>query len=101
MAKKSSIEKNERRLRIVERYAEKRSHLKKIMRDKNLSLSERFAAQMKLAELPRDSASNRVRNRCKITGRARGYYRDFKMSRICLRSLANAGELAGVIKASW
>jgi small subunit ribosomal protein S14 len=101
MAKKSSIEKNNRRKRMVLRFSAKRTELKSIARDKNLSVGERFAAQLKLAKLPRNSAATRVRNRCELSGRSRGFYRKFKLSRIWLRSLANSGELAGVTKASW
>ncbi len=101
MAKKSSIEKNEKRKRMVIKYAEKRARLKALADDESLTMEDRFMARLKLAELPRDSAPNRVRNRCEVTGRPRGYYRKFRMSRIALRDLASAGLVPGVIKSSW
>jgi len=101
MAKKSAIEKNNRRRKLVERYAAKRSQLKAAAVDYNLSDQERFAARLKLAELPRNSAPSRVRNRCEITGRPRGFYRKLKMSRIALRELSNDGKVPGMVKSSW
>ena len=101
MAKKSAIEKNEKRKRIVLKYAGKRARLKAIAADESLPEDERFIARLKLAELPRDSSPIRVRNRCQVTGRPRGYYRKFKMSRIGLRKLASAGMVPGVVKSSW
>jgi len=101
MAKKSAIEKNNRRKRLVKQYAGKRAQLRAIANDKSLPMEERFAARLKLAELPRNSAANRVRNRCEISGRPRGYYRKMAMSRIALRDLANQGLLPGVVKSSW
>jgi small subunit ribosomal protein S14 len=101
MAKKSSIEKNNKRKRMVVRYAAKLLELKSVARDKSLSMGERFAAQLKLSQLPRNSSATRVRNRCELSGRPRGYYRKFRLSRIWLRSLASSGELAGVKKSSW
>ena len=101
MAKKSSIEKNNRRKRLVKKYASKRAQLKAIANDEALSLEERFAARLKLAELPRNSAPNRVRNRCEVTGRPRAYYRKLKMSRIALRELGNFGRVPGIVKSSW
>jgi small subunit ribosomal protein S14 len=101
MAKKSAIEKNNRRRKLVERYAAKRSQLKADAVDYNLSDQERFAARLKLAELPRNSAPSRVRNRCEITGRPRGFYRKLKMSRIALRELSNDGKVPGMVKSSW
>ena len=101
MAKKSAVEKNKKRQRLVEQYAEKRAKLKAIANDESQPMEERFKARLKLVELPRNSAPNRVRNRCGVTGRPRGYYRKFNMSRISLRDLASHGKLPGVVKSSW
>jgi small subunit ribosomal protein S14 len=101
MAKTSSIEKNKRRMRLTKRYAGRRSKLRAIARDKNVSMEERFAATLKLAELPRNSAKVRIRNRCEITGRPRAYYRKLKMSRIALRDLGSKGLIPGLVKSSW
>ncbi len=101
MAKKSAIEKNKRRERLVEKFAEKRAQLLSVANDEGLPQEERFAARLKLAELPRNSSKVRLRNRCDITGRPRGYYRKFRMSRIALRELASAGQIPGVVKSSW
>ncbi|MCH7889326.1 MAG: 30S ribosomal protein S14 [Proteobacteria bacterium] len=101
MAKKSAIEKNKRRQRLVRKYAEKRKQLLAVANDDSLPQEERFAARLKLAALPRNSAQVRVRNRCEITGRPRGYYRKFRMSRIALRELALVGQIPGMGKASW
>ena len=101
MAKTSSIEKNKRRARLAKQYAGRRSKLRAIARDKNVSMEERFAATLKLAELPRNSAQIRVRNRCEITGRPRAYYRKLKMSRISLRDLGSHGLIPGLVKSSW
>ena len=101
MAKTSSIEKNKRRARMAKRFAGRRAKLKKIARDRNLSMEERFAATLKLAELPRNSAKIRVRNRCEVTGRPRAYYRKLKMSRIALRELGSKGMIPGLVKSSW
>jgi len=101
MAKKGKIESNEKRKRLVRKYARKRAQLLAIARDRSRPIEERFEAQMKLAKLPRNSAPVRVRNRCELTGRPRGYYRKFCLSRIALRELANQGKLPGVTKASW
>ncbi len=101
MAKKGKIESNEKRKRLVRKYAKKRAALLAIARDRSRPIEERFEAQMKLAKLPRNSAPVRVRNRCELTGRPRGYYRKFRLSRIALRELANRGLLPGVTKASW
>lgn len=101
MAKKSSIEKNNRRKVLTKRFASKRSALKAIIMDRDLPLDQRFEAQLKLSSLPRNGAKTRIRNRCELTGRPRAYHRKFKMSRICLRLLAGNGLLPGVIKASW
>ena len=101
MAKKSAIEKNNRRMRLAEQYAAKRTRLKKAAADEGLSDQERFAARLKLAELPRNSAPSRVRNRCEMTGRPRAYYRKLKMSRIALRKMGNEGKIPGMVKSSW
>jgi len=101
MAKTSSIEKNKRRRNMVSRYAERRAELKRIAKDTDLSLEERFQARLKLAELPRNSSAVRVRNRCEVTGRPRGYYRKLKVSRIALRELGSAGLIPGLVKSSW
>ena len=101
MAKKSSVEKNKRRLRLVEAQREKRARLKAIAKDRSLAAEERFAAQIKLAELPRDGSPVRVRNRCELSGRPRGFHRKFKISRIALRELASAGQVPGMVKSSW
>ena len=101
MAKTSSIEKNKRRTRLAKQYAGRRSKLRTIARDKNVSMEERFAATLKLAELPRNSAKVRIRNRCEITGRPRAYYRKLKMSRIALRELGSKGLIPGLVKSSW
>lgn len=101
MAKKSAIEKNNRRRRIVARDAEKRARLKAIAADSSLPMEERFNARLKLAALPRDGAACRVRNRCLVTGRPRAYYRKLKMSRIALRQLTSAGQIPGMVKSSW
>jgi len=101
MAKISSIEKNNRRKRLVAKYANKRNTLLTAANDQSLPPEERFAARLKLAELPRNSAPVRLRNRCGLTGRPRGYYRKFNMSRIAFRDLASAGMIPGVVKSSW
>ena len=101
MAKKSAIRKNETRIRKVSLMGKKRKALKDIIMNRNLPLEERFTAQMKLNEMPRDGSSIRVRNRCLVTGRPRGNYRKFKMSRIAFRELASTGQVPGVLKSSW
>ncbi len=101
MAKKSAIERNKKRIRLAARYEAKRARLKAIARNQDLPIEERIAAQIKLSEMPRNSAPTRVRNRCELTGRPRGYYRKFRMSRIALRELANEGQVPGVTKSSW
>ena len=101
MAKKSSIEKNNRRMRLAKQYAAKRMKLKAAAVDPNLGDQERFAARLKLNELPRNSSPQRVRNRCEITGRPRATYRKFKLSRIALRDLASTGQIPGMVKSSW
>jgi small subunit ribosomal protein S14 len=101
MAKTSSVEKNNRRAKLAKRYAAKRAKLKAMAVDDKLTAEERFGARLKLAELPRNSSPTRVRNRCEITGRPRGVYRKFKLSRLALRQLASLGALPGVVKSSW
>jgi len=101
MAKKSSVEKNNRRRRMVQQMAAKRAALKAVTQDQERPIDERFRAQLKLAELPRNSSATRVRNRCEITGRPRAYYRKLKMSRITLRELGSAGMIPGLVKSSW
>jgi len=101
MAKTSAIEKNRKRMRLAKQYAGRRARLKATAKDNSLPAEERFAARLKLAELPRNSSKVRVRNRCEITGRPRGTYRKFKMSRISLRDLASQGLIPGMVKASW
>lgn len=101
MAKVGTVETNERRRALAKKLAPKRARLKALVTDKTLPAGERFAATLKLAEMPRNSAKNRVRNRCRITGRPRGYYRKFEMSRIALRELASSAMLPGVTKSSW
>ena len=101
MAKKSAINKNNRRIRLSNKFFEKRKKLKKIIMDKKVSLEERFKAQQKLSKLPRNSAKTRVRNRCQITGRPHGVYRKLKISRIALRQLGLQGKIPGMVKSSW
>jgi small subunit ribosomal protein S14 len=101
MAKKSSIVKNARRIALVARFADLRRELKHKLLDANLSDDEYFDAQRRLAELPRNSSKVRIRNRCAITGRARGYHRWFGVSRLQLRDMASFGEIPGIVKSSW
>ncbi|TAK49150.1 MAG: 30S ribosomal protein S14 [Xanthobacteraceae bacterium] len=101
MAKKSSIEKNNRRRRMVKQFTDRRMKLKAIIGDKELPMDERFAAALKLAELPRNSSKTRIRNRCELTGRPRGVYRKHKLSRIALRELGSKGLIPGLVKSSW
>jgi small subunit ribosomal protein S14 len=101
MAKTSSIEKNKRRMRLSKLYAARRSKLKAIAMDKTVTMEERFAASLKLAELPRNSSKTRIHNRCEVTGRPRAYYRKFKMSRIAIRDLGSKGLVPGLVKSSW
>jgi small subunit ribosomal protein S14 len=101
MAKKSSIEKNNRRRRMSKSMAGRRARLKAIARDKNKPLEERFAATLKLAQLPRNSSATRIRNRCEATGRPRAFYRKLKMSRIALREMGSQGMIPGLVKSSW
>lgn len=101
MAKVSSIEKNKHRRELVDQFAKRRAELKAVVSDRSKPLDERFAAQLKLNELPRNSAKVRLRNRCGVTGRPRGYYRKLGISRIALRDLGNTGKVPGVVKSSW
>ena len=101
MAKVSAVEKNNRRKQLVAKYAAKRAALKKITRDATLPVEERFAAHLELAQLPRNSSPVRVRNRCELTGRPRGYYRKFRFSRVALRELGPKGLVPGMVKSSW
>jgi len=101
MAKKSAIERNNKRAKLAAKYAARRERLKAVAMDDSLSLEDRFKARLMLAELPRNSAPNRVRNRCQVTGRPRGYYRKLKMSRIALRELGSQGMVPGLVKSSW
>jgi len=101
MAKLSSINKNNKRIKLSDRYFKKRAKLKKIVMDKKITLEERFKAQQKLSKLPRNSAKTRVMNRCQITGRPHGVYRKLKISRIALRDMASAGKIPGITKSSW
>ncbi|MBK1637803.1 30S ribosomal protein S14 [Rhodothalassium salexigens] len=101
MARKGSVENNKKRARLAKQYAAKRARLKAISEDLSLPEDERFLARLKLAELPRNAAPTRVRNRCEVSGRPRGFYRKFKMSRIALRDLASEGKVPGVVKSSW
>ena len=101
MAKKSSIEKNKRRRKMAKSFGGRRERLKAIVNDKTKPMEERFAATLKLAEVPRNSAKVRIHNRCEVTGRPKAYYRKLKMSRIALRDLGNKGLIPGLVKSSW
>jgi small subunit ribosomal protein S14 len=101
MAKKSSIEKNQRRTKLAKAIAPRRARLKALARDRDAAPEDRFEAQLKLARLPRNSSATRIRNRCALTGRPRGYYRKFGLSRIAMRELASSGLIPGVVKSSW
>jgi len=101
MAKKSAVEKNNRRAKLAKKYASKRERLKAIANNDELPAEERFAARLKLAELPRNSNPTRIRNRCEVSGRPRAYYRKLRMSRIALRDLASNGQIPGMVKSSW
>ena len=101
MAKMSAINKNNRRIKLSDKFYKKRMSLKKIIMDKKLSLEERFKAQQKLSKLPRNSAKVRIMNRCQITGRPHGVYRKLKISRIALRQLGLEGKIPGMVKSSW
>ncbi len=101
MAKLSAINKNNKRIKLSNKYFKKRNKLKKIIMDKKIPLEERFKAQQKLSKLPRNSAVNRIMNRCQITGRPHGVYRKLKISRIALRQLGLQGKIPGLVKSSW
>lgn len=101
MAKTSAIEKNKRRQKLVRRYAARRAKLKAMAKDTSLPPEERFAARLKLAELPRNASPVRVQRRCELTGRPRAVYRKFKLSRLALRELAAMGQIPGMVKSSW
>jgi small subunit ribosomal protein S14 len=101
MAKKSSIEKNERRRKLTKKFSARRSRLRAIARDKNATMEDRFEAALKLAELPRNGSATRIRNRCEVTGRPRAFYRKLKMSRIAMRELGSKGLIPGLVKSSW
>lgn len=101
MAKKSVVERNKKRMRLVKKHAARRAKLKAMAKDSLLSPEEHFSARMKLALLPRNSSPVRVRLRCEITGRPRGNYRKFRLSRIALRELASRGQIPGMVKSSW
>ena len=101
MAKKSVVERNKKRIRLAEKFAGKRAALKAVTKDESFSAEERFEAQLKLAQLPRNSSKVRIRLRCEISGRGRSNYRKFRMSRIALRELASHGKIPGMVKSSW
>ncbi|WP_375203165.1 30S ribosomal protein S14 [Hyphococcus sp.] len=101
MAKKSMVERDLKRRRMAKKFESKRNRLKAIIRDQEQSGEDRFMAALKLAELPRNSSKTRIRNRCQVSGRPRGYYRKLKMSRIALRQLGSAGKIPGLVKSSW
>jgi len=101
MAKKSSIEKNNRRRKMAKKFAPRRARLKAIARDKKLPMEERFAATLQLAQLPRNSSATRIRNRCELTGRPRAFYRKHRLSRLALRELGSKGLIPGLVKSSW
>ncbi|PQO22671.1 30S ribosomal protein S14 [Rhodobacteraceae bacterium WD3A24] len=101
MAKKAMVEREKKRQRMVQKYAAKRAALKEIAADENRPMEERFKANLKLAQLPRNSSATRLHNRCQLSGRPRGYYRKLKLSRIALRDLASSGQIPGMVKSSW
>lgn len=101
MAKKSAVEKNKNRRSLVKSYKNRRQTLREVARNRIVSAEERFEATMKLAQLPRNSSATRIRNRCALTGRPRGYYRKLNLSRIALRDLASLGQIPGMTKSSW
>ena len=101
MAKTRAVTRNERVKKLVKQYAARRDELKKVANDQSVPLEERFDARLKLAELPRNSSPTRIRNRCEVTGRPRGYYRKLRMSRIALRDLGSHGLIPGLVKSSW
>lgn len=101
MAKTSSVQKNKKREKMTKQFAARRARLKALADNETLPMEERFAARLKLAELPRNSSKVRIRNRCELTGRPRATYRKFKLSRIALRELASTGQIPGMVKSSW
>ena len=101
MAKRSAIERNNKRRKLVVKNAARRAAMKEVARNRELAPEERFAAYLKLAKLPRNSSPVRIRNRCELTGRPRGYYRKLRISRIGLRELASEGHIPGMVKSSW
>jgi small subunit ribosomal protein S14 len=101
MAKKGLIERNSKRMRLAKRFARKRAQLKTLAKDQSVSDEDRFAARLKLAELPRNSSPVRIRVRCELTGRPRGNYRKFGLSRLAVRDLASTGQIPGMVKSSW
>jgi len=101
MAKKSMVEKNNRRRKLSKKYSGRRNRLKAIAMDKTRPMEERFTATLKLAELPRNASATRIRNRCELTGRPRAFYRKHKLSRIALRELGSKGLIPGLVKSSW
>ncbi|KRW96388.1 MULTISPECIES: 30S ribosomal protein S14 [Paracoccus] len=101
MAKKSMVEREKKRERLVQKYAAKRAALNEIVHDQSLPMEERFKASLKLAELPRNSSATRLHNRCQLTGRPHAYYRKLKLSRIMLRELGSFGQIPGMVKSSW
>lgn len=101
MAKKSAIEKNKKRIRMVAKYANRRASLKAIINNKDVSPEERFDAQLKLNQVPKNALPGRIHNRCELSGRPKGFYRKFRISRIALRELASQGKIPGVVKSSW
>lgn len=101
MAKKSMVEREKKRERLVQKYAAKRAALNEIIKDQSLPMEERFKATLKLAELPRNSSATRLHNRCQLTGRPHAYYRKLKLSRIMLRELGSQGQIPGMVKSSW
>ena len=101
MAKKSSINRNNKRILLSNKFFNKRKNLKKIIKNKKLPLEERFKAQLKLSKLPKNSSKTRIRNRCQITGRPHGVYRKLRISRIALRELVSKGKIPGMVKSSW
>lgn len=101
MAKTSMIERDKKRRRLAKKYEARRARLKAVAKDESLPAEERFAARLKLAEIPRNASPTRIHNRCDLTGRPRGYYRKLRMSRIALRDLASNGLIPGMVKSSW
>ncbi len=101
MAKKSMIEREKKRERLVQKFAAKRAALNEVVHDQSLPMEERFKASLKLAELPRNSSATRLHNRCQLTGRPHAYYRKLKLSRIMLRELGSFGQIPGMVKSSW